>query len=85
MWPLAEARLARDSKYYERRSVRMDRVEGTTRLDCALVVLCDILVDVVVGANGLTEFVAHDHARALRARTATKEHDPRASVRIGAL
>ena len=56
-----------------------------TNLDCALVVLCGILIDVVVGADGLAEFIAHDHSRAFCARSATKEHDPRASVRIGAL
>jgi hypothetical protein len=56
-----------------------------TSLDCALVVFCCILVDIVVRADGLAKFVAHNHARALCARSATEEHDPRTGVRIRAL
>lgn len=47
-WPLAEQRLARDSKYCRGGSARMDRERKMTILDCTLVVFGGVLVDVVV-------------------------------------
>jgi hypothetical protein len=52
-----------------------------TCLDGALVMFNTISINVVMRTDGLLQFVAHDHARALSGGATSKQHDT--STRIG--
>jgi hypothetical protein len=67
--------------------VNIERVSiqqrSQSHLQCLLVVLNIISVDVVVGSNGLPQLGSHNHARSFGCRATSEEHDATPSVLEG--
>lgn len=56
-----------------------ERGEGTN-LQCLLIVLDVVAVNIVVGANRFPKLGSNNHSRALGCRAAGEEHNPAASI-----
>lgn len=61
-------------------SRRLAAEQGINYLQCLLVVLDVIPVDVMMGPNGLSELRANNHARSFSSRPAREQHNSATSI-----